>query len=335
MKLKLIALAAMLAATGAANAAIDMGTEGDGSLILNLESGSGGSGISATFDLGVSLSTVATWSSSIATSVGSGVTWFRSWDLNTGNLSGTGLNTSNVGSYGTAFSQFTTAAGAGTTGIDMANAEMNVFAFDSTGTNPGDRRLFTTAGASINGTGTSATTPTVSNGTFNGIFGGTNIGNFLTGVNVTAGHSAAANGANFAVPGTAANFNSWAGLDKLGQSSMFDTTGKFSGQYAAGTGVLSGEDKALPFYLVNSSSNSGIGASTRTVLGYDIDLDGAIEFDNNGALAGGLVEQGLWTLQGNTLTFQVTAVPEAETYAMMLAGLGLMGAVVRRRRKSS
>jgi len=30
--------------------------------------------------------------------------------------------------------------------------------------------------------------------------------------------------------------------------------------------------------------------------------------------------------------FTVTAVPEAETYAMFMAGLGLMGAVVRRRK---
>lgn len=34
----------------------------------------------------------------------------------------------------------------------------------------------------------------------------------------------------------------------------------------------------------------------------------------------------------NTTNFSVTAVPEPETYAMLLAGLGLMGAVVRRRK---
>ena len=34
----------------------------------------------------------------------------------------------------------------------------------------------------------------------------------------------------------------------------------------------------------------------------------------------------------NTTAFTVTAVPEPETYAMFLAGLGLMGAVARRRR---
>jgi hypothetical protein len=32
---------------------------------------------------------------------------------------------------------------------------------------------------------------------------------------------------------------------------------------------------------------------------------------------------------------RVTAVPEAETYAMLLAGLGLVGFIVRRRKQTS
>ncbi len=36
--------------------------------------------------------------------------------------------------------------------------------------------------------------------------------------------------------------------------------------------------------------------------------------------------------QNGSVTISVTAVPEPETYAMLLAGLGLMGAVVRRRK---
>jgi hypothetical protein len=35
------------------------------------------------------------------------------------------------------------------------------------------------------------------------------------------------------------------------------------------------------------------------------------------------------------LLSQVAAVPEAETYAMMLLGLGTIGAVARRRRKQA
>ncbi len=33
-----------------------------------------------------------------------------------------------------------------------------------------------------------------------------------------------------------------------------------------------------------------------------------------------------------TVNFNVTAVPEPETYAMLLAGLGLVGAIARRRK---
>jgi len=35
------------------------------------------------------------------------------------------------------------------------------------------------------------------------------------------------------------------------------------------------------------------------------------------------------------LSFQITAVPEPETYAMLLAGLGMVGAIVRRRRNAT
>ena len=43
-----------------------------------------------------------------------------------------------------------------------------------------------------------------------------------------------------------------------------------------------------------------------------------------------LADEG-WGISSATIT---TAVPEPETYAMLLAGLGLMGAVVRRRNAS-
>ena len=44
--------------------------------------------------------------------------------------------------------------------------------------------------------------------------------------------------------------------------------------------------------------------------------------------------QGLTEAQGGSAWYSVTAVPEPETYAMLLAGLGLMGAVARRRRQA-
>jgi hypothetical protein len=51
----------------------------------------------------------------------------------------------------------------------------------------------------------------------------------------------------------------------------------------------------------------------------------ALEKDNNLAVKA-------WVDSANTL--HVAAVPEPETYAMLLAGLGLMGAVARRRNKA-
>jgi len=87
--------------------------------------------------------------------------------------------------------------------------------------------------------------------------------------------------------------------------------------------------------MAGSHPGSGLKAANpnrKELFGFDVDGDGVIEFDNNGATAGGTSEYGLWTLQGGTLTYSVAAVPEAETYAMMLAGLGLVGFMVRRRR---
>ncbi len=314
MKLKLIALAAMLAA-GSANAAIDTGLlSGNGELMLNLKwkdaaLADGNQSVSAAFDLGVTMNDAAAWN---------GVAGFtQSWDLS---------------SYGNAFSTFTGAA-------VMANAEMNVIALDGTGTNPGDTRILsTTSGISATGTGLSLLASSIpTNGNFNDVFGNVTVTNFLVAVNSSASHASVANGASNA-DATSGNawFDNGTGMDKFANLSGFDSTNKFAGSYVAGTGILSGQAKALPFYMVIASSTDPFAKATMTPFGYDLDGDGVIEFDNNAAVAGGSNEYGLWTLQGSTLTFAnpAAAVPEAETYAMMLAGLGLVGFMVRRRRNA-
>jgi hypothetical protein len=316
LKFKHIALAAALVATGAAQAAIDTGsTSGNGELLLNLKwkdtnTTDGNQSASAAFDLGI------TMDYAMANFNTAGFT--LSWDLN---------------NYGSAFSTFLS-----TTNLVLANAEMNVFALDGVGTNPGDIRLVsTTSGISTTGSLgalTSSAIPT--NGTLSAIPGNVTVLNFFSALNNSNSHNSVANGASYADAASgSAYFDNGSGMDKFGNQQMFDSTGKFDGSYAAGTSVLAGQAKALPFYMVTTSSNDPFGKATMTAFGADLDGDGLVEFDNNGSIAGGMSEYGLWTLQGSTLTYSVAAVPEAETYAMMLAGLGLMGTIIRRRRKSA
>jgi len=314
MKLKLIALAAMLAA-GSAQAAIDTGLlSGNGELMLNLKwkdtntTVNGNTSASAAFDLGITMDfAVANFNTA---------GYSQSWDLS---------------SYGSALSTFL-----GTTDLVLANAEMNVFALDGTGTAPGDTRIVsTTSGINATGTAVSLLASSIpTNGNFNAIFGSTTVTNFLVAVNNSNSHDSVTNGASNA-DATSGNawFDNGTGMDKFAGLSGFDSTNKFDGTYAAGTGVLAGEAKALPFYMVVASNTDPFGKATMTPFGFDVDGDGVVEFDNNGAVDGGTSEYGLWTLQGNTLTYAV-AVPEAETYAMMLAGLGLVGFMVRRRRNA-
>jgi hypothetical protein len=116
----------------------------------------------------------------------------------------------------------------------------------------------------------------------------------------------------------------------------YDTNGLYGGQYGAGTNVFSGKDKALPFFQFYASSLATNSRASRVAFGVDLDGDGAIEFDNNATLAGGANEYGLWSLQGDTLVYSqpaVAPIPEPSTYAMMLAGLALLGGMARRRLK--
>jgi hypothetical protein len=318
MKLKLIALAAMLAA-GSVHAAIDKGQDsGNGELSLHLkwkdtDTSDGNQSASAAFDLGITLDFAA------ANFNTAGYT--KSWDLST---------------YGNQLSVFNN-----TLNLNRANIELSVFAIDGTGSDSGaagNRLISTTSG--INSTGSSLALTNASipdNGTLLDIPASVVVGNYIASVNNSGSHK----GGDIAVNG-ASNADASSGsalfgdtMDKFGQTASFDSTGKYDGSYAAGAGVLAGQAKALPFYMVTTSSNDNFGKATMTAFGFDVDGDGLVEFDNNGAVAGGVSETGLWRLQGNTLTYSVAqAVPEAETYAMMLAGLGLVGFMVRRRRNA-
>ncbi|WON72622.1 FxDxF family PEP-CTERM protein [Nitrosospira sp. Is2] len=92
---------------------------------------------------------------------------------------------------------------------------------------------------------------------------------------------------------------------------------------AGANGVVGGGDDTL------LGSSAGTGAGDSLTLNYDQPLSGASFITVTGISNGsaGAIYAGA----------MAAAIPEPETYAMLLAGLGLMGAVVRRRsnRKTS
>ena len=84
-----------------------------------------------------------------------------------------------------------------------------------------------------------------------------------------------------------------------------------------------------------------IGTSLQNNLPFSVMVD-ANEVANFGLVATGGTQfsltpiayteaAGQWSFQGGNLNYAVAAVPEADTYAMLLAGLGLVGFMARRR----
>ena len=83
---------------------------------------------------------------------------------------------------------------------------------------------------------------------------------------------------------------------------------------------------AQNFWFLTTSSTSTTAQATKSAFGYDLNGNGSI----------GTGEFGEWSIDAvaGTITFTNPAmpVPEASTYGMMLAGLGLVGFAVRRRK---
>lgn len=90
----------------------------------------------------------------------------------------------------------------------------------------------------------------------------------------------------------------------------------------------------------NYASTSGYTGSFN--LGYNLDAANLATLASGGILNFNLGRTGDLVLNSATLTFDITenpavasAVPEPETYAMLMAGLGVMGVVARRRKAKS
>jgi hypothetical protein len=88
--------------------------------------------------------------------------------------------------------------------------------------------------------------------------------------------------------------------------------------------VGNADDQMLGTAMWNQGSNS----NNMLQLSYDSAITGPAYIQITGVTDGG---------NGGIYSGAIAAIPEPETYAMLLAGLGLMGAVVRRRsnRKTS
>jgi hypothetical protein len=128
-------------------------------------------------------------------------------------------------------------------------------------------------------------------------------------------HATDANGASTATPTDTPN-SFFGAINGFGQGDTW-----LSKTTADTTQPLGTEQNV---WLLTTSSLSALAQATKTPFGVDLDHDGKINGD----------EFSKFNLNGNgTLSFTspVSAVPEADTWAMLLAGLSMLGMMVRRR----
>ncbi|MBT9463069.1 PEP-CTERM sorting domain-containing protein [Hydrogenophaga sp.] len=291
MKLKFIALAAMMAASGAANAAIadsNDNTATSGDLFGSFYSAA--SSASFTVDLGLRLDQF--YAAVAPSALGIKLVW----DLD-GAGSFTDLSTTLTGlaaqvqaiNYGGIFNMFETPAVASASDLVFDVKAMDGFPLSFAGAGA-NRYLSTSSAASL----------TASNGQ---VFAMDNVDAYTTAANADATnstHGSAAAGANMYDAGDATNvsFQNGSGDNWKGAVSF--------------TSPGSASNPLNFFYLSNTSSTA---ANAATVTKYA----GSWSFD---------------TLQNQLIYSSAAPVPEPETYALLLAGLGLMGTIARRRRQA-
>lgn len=283
-KLKALAVAAIMAASAPAFAAIDGGPTGNGELLLNVRyyggdsATSGGDDISALFDLGLKMNDALAANSSLTGLTGT-------WNLNSG-------------AYGASWNQLLSFVGATNTG----KIEFNVIALDDT-----DRNL--AGGSRYLTTGSVDAWPSQGNTNVKGFNG---MDQYITANNSRGTHATDANGASVATPTDAPNtfFGAIGGLTQ-GDNWLAKTT-------VDTTQVLGTEQN---FWFLTTSSTSNLAQATKTPFGVDLNHDGVI----------GAGEFTKVTLNEAGVLNITSPVPEADTWAMLLAGLGMLGAMVRRR----
>ncbi len=173
-----------------------------------------------------------------------------------------------------------------------SNVQWAVFAADSTGTAAGDQRLLTTVASSWAAVSNSTLTQQM-----------LAFDQYILANNSLGNHPAVADGASTATSG-----NAFAEFSKA-----YGTLGKING-FGSDTTVALDTNNYL--WTVTRSSTNNLSYSTAAQVS-NSGFNPYFNLSSNGAL---------------TYTAAVAApVPEADTWAMLLAGLGLMGFIARRR----
>ncbi|SET08857.1 MYXO-CTERM domain-containing protein [Nitrosospira multiformis] len=206
------------------------------------------------------------------------------------------------GSYGASWNQLMSFVG-------PANAhlvEFSVIALDNTdfGTIGGSRYLTT---MNVETAPKLATRPLVA---FQ------NMEKYIDANNSRGTHASDANGASVATP-TDAPDTFFGAINGVGQGDnwLANTT--------ADTTQPLGTDQN--FWFLTTSSISSFAQAVKTPFGIDLNNDGSIGEDEFSKFK--LTENGVLTFTSPS----VSPIPEADTWAMLLAGLGMLGMIVRRR----
>ena len=207
-----------------------------------------------------------------------------------------------AGAYGASWTQLTNFV----TAANVGQIEFNVIALDTTDLNSkGGSRYLTT--------GNVDSWPSQTNSNVKGFV---NMQQYLDENNSRGTHTTAENGASVATATDPAN-TFFAAINGAGQGDNW-----LAKTNVDTTQVLGTEQN---FWFLTTSSTSALGQATKTPFGVDLNHDGVIGAGEYTTVS--LSEAGVLTITSPS----VSPIPEAETWAMLLAGLGMLSMMVRRR----
>ncbi|MDT7838935.1 PEP-CTERM sorting domain-containing protein [Aquabacterium sp. OR-4] len=302
-KTKALVAALALAAVGSANATLKFGnatTQGNSSLSFVAMSADLQS--SLVVDLAAQFADVVAGGA-----LRQGAANTASWNLSTGVYTVNGVVQAGTYDYSNAASFISSNTGAFTWGVIAGDGVGGAASASNRMT--GQNILFTSTALDFdNSEESGVTNAAVSNGQ-------TNVSNLYAANNTVAGskHTAGKFGSSVATAGTAF----------LGTSVAVDGLGTFGQQIGTNNFLVGLTDTA--YVMVAQLSLVGGGLPTVGQLGGIADSAGS-------ALDVAQAVTFTFDEATSTLTYSVSAVPEVSTYAMLLAGLGAVGFLARRRR---